>query len=208
MSVTLNQDSPKMSDNPIPTSTKFGGIKDKIVQMLGTGLSAEIVASATGVSPSYISQLMSDQQFSSQVITLRMANISEVSARDKKYDALEDKLLEKADSMIPFIHKPGEIFRFLTQINAAKRKGSFAPDTSSLHNSVVINLTLPDKLVAKYKVDINNQVIEVGELPMVTMSSGSLAEFASFQSSQPTKELSHVPYTHPKSRPIEDIEDF
>jgi hypothetical protein len=67
----------------------------KILDMLGNGLSPEVVSSALGISPSYISQLVSTEEFSRQVAELRFINLQANTVRDRKYDSLEDQLTDK-----------------------------------------------------------------------------------------------------------------
>ena len=68
-------------------------LEDRALSLLGSGISAESAATALGVSPSRISQLLSAPEFAEQVAELRYNNLQQHNHRDANYDSLEDKLL-------------------------------------------------------------------------------------------------------------------
>lgn len=154
-----------------PTSTE-----SRALELLGQGLSNTIVASALGVSEGRISQLLSDEQFASKVQELRFQNLQKHNQRDEKYDALEDKLLKNLTNLVDYVVKPMEATRILQVVNAAKRRGSSAPETLQTSQPVV-NLTLPQQILNKYEIIINqqnNQVVKAGDQSLVTIQASSL----------------------------------
>src|SRR5882672_10943954 len=80
--------------------------RERVLKLLGQGVEQEVVATAVGVSPSYISQLLADPEFASAVAELRLLNLEAASDRDSKYEALEDKLLKKLDETADYMTKP------------------------------------------------------------------------------------------------------
>ncbi len=153
----------------------YKGTKGKIIDFLGNGLSAEVVASAVGVTTGYISQLLSDPEIAQTVSGLRSAKLSEGSDRDSKYDDLEDSLLDQLEEVVPFMTKSHEIVRALTMVNGAKRRTVIPEVTDSISGAgTVINLILPTAMVPQFITNANNQVVEAGDQTLVTMPSGQL----------------------------------
>lgn len=153
--------------------------KDRALTLLGQGLGPEMVAAAVGVSTSAISQLISDPEFSARVAELRFQNLAEHSTRDRKYDSLEDRLLEKLENMLSFMVRPMEVLKAISVINAAKRRGVSTPEQITGQQQT-ISLALPAHLLGIYasnsniQVNIHNQVIKAGEQELITIQSGRL----------------------------------
>ena len=155
-------------------STTTTATKERALALLGQGVDPSMVASAIGVTPSAISQYLSEPEFLQEVARLRYEALSKHNSRDSKYDALEDRLLEKLEDVIPFLIRPLEISRILTQINAAKRRGSSAPSEIS-SQAQVINLILPTQIIQQFTVNVNNQVIKAGSQDLLTVQSGRMS---------------------------------
>jgi len=170
-----------------PTSTE-----ERALALLGQGFSAEVVASAVGVSPSRISQLLSQPEFASKVSELRYNNLAEHSVRDSKYDKLEDKLLEKLDQSMLFMSRPTEIARVLQTINSAKRRGSSAPEALTEQKEVV-KLVMPVSITQKFTLNVNGQVIQAGAQELVTAQSGSMKKLLDSHKSV----MKELPYERP-----------
>ncbi len=159
-----------METKSSPTLTS---IESRALKLLGEGVAAEHVAAALGVTASYISQLLSDEGFSSQVAELRYANLSKHNERDASLDSLEDALIEKLSKSVSFIMRPMEMVRALQVVNAAKRRGSSAPD-AILTKQQVVNITLPSVAINKFVTNVQNQVVQSGGQSLITMQSGEL----------------------------------
>lgn len=146
---------------------------ERALTLLGSGLGPEVVASALGVSVSYISQLLSSEEFSASVAELRFKSLSKHNERDNSYDALEDTLLEKMKDLIPLMMRPMEILAAIKVINNAKRRGSSAPEHIT-NKSTVLQLNMPTKIIQHFTTNINNQVITTGQQDLTTIQSGSM----------------------------------
>lgn len=150
-------------------------MQEKIKELLGLNLPNNVVASAVGCGESYISQLMSDENFAQEVSELRVANTMAHAARDKKYDSIEDELLvrleEKLESGLAFTN-PKEILAAIRIINAAKRRAAPSELAGVGTPKQVVNLVLPEStaFAARFLVNGQNQVVEVAGKPMATMS--------------------------------------
>jgi|688.fasta_scaffold180971_3 hypothetical protein len=147
--------------------------ESRALTLLGSGIAPETVAASLGVSVSRISQLLSDEAFASQVATLRFESLQKHNARDSSYDTLEDALLEKMQDCIPLMHRPMEILKAISVINAAKRRGSSTPE-SIIEKQSIINLTVPVQIIQKFQTNIQGQVTSINDTSLLTIQSGSL----------------------------------
>jgi len=155
---------------------------EKAMKLLGNGYNAETVASACGVSASRISQLMSQDWFASKVAELRFNNLQKHNEIDNTYDEMEAKLLGNLKTVIPMMLRPMEILKAVSVINAAKRRGSSAPEQAQQH-ATIVNLTLPNTITQRFAVNANNQVVSVGvdngeQQTLVTIQSSNMLEAA------------------------------
>ena len=148
-------------------------VESRAIELLGQGFEPEVVASTIGVSISRISQIVSEAGNAEKIAELRYISLSKHNLRDAKYDEIEDLLLDKLSGIIPFLTRPLEISKVLSQINAAKRRGSSAP-AQVLSKQEVIPLILPTKIIQNFTLNINNQVIKAGQQELVTVQSGNM----------------------------------
>lgn len=168
---------------PAATSTE-----DRALQLLGSGIPAEQVASALGVDASRISQLLSDKTFADQVALLRYNSLQKHNTRDAAYDSIEDKLVVKLDKAMGLMFKPETILKAIQVINGAKRRGQSAPDQVTNQQNIV-TLVLPAQITQKFITNINNQVVTAGAQDLATMQSGSLLALA--EKKEAARELAH-----------------
>lgn len=163
--------------NSSGTELVLDGTKERALSLLGSGLAPGIVASSCGVSESYISQLLSDENFLQEVVRRKYAALQKHNERDAKYDELEDKVLKQLESQLGMIFDPMKLMRILQVLNGAKRRGSSSAD-SIVQQNTVVNLTLPVAIVNQFSVKktADNQIIEAGEQKLITMQSGTLMD--------------------------------
>lgn len=152
--------------------------EDRALSLLGQGLSPVVVASAIGVSESRISQLLSQAEFASAVAELRYKSLLSHNERDRKYDDLEDALLEKMKNILPFMVRPMEILKALTTVNAAKRRGAGSSQEAATQTTIV-QLIMPSAVLNQYtaqsiQLNTHNQVIKAGDQSLVTIQSGRM----------------------------------
>lgn len=169
--------------------------EDRALTLLGSGLGPEVVANATGVSASRISQLLSDPEFAAAVAELRFQSLQKHNVRDSSYDSIEDSLIERLRDCLPLMMRPMEILKAIQVINAAKRRGQSAPD-SITNTQTIVNVVLPAKIVQKFTTNINNQVIEAGPQKLLTIQSGGMEEMSkkntALKLENSPKDLNHV----------------
>ena len=165
--------------------------EDRALTLLGSGVSAEATANALGVSPSRISQLLSDQTFSNKVATLRYENLQRHNVRDNKYDSIEDELLDKLEKSLAFIMKPQDILRAINTINSAKRRGQSAPD-QVINQQNIVNVVLPEVIAQRFTVNIDNQVTRAGGQELLTMPAGNLLKQVEKKAEEKERALSQL----------------
>lgn len=147
--------------------------KERVLKLLGSGLSSEIVATTIGCDPSFISQLMADDSFRERVVALRTESLAAASARDTKIDDLEERLLDQLSKVLDFIVKPGDLLRAFQTVNSAKRRGVPLQETTVINNTVV-NLNIPPVVLPQFRQNGLGEVIEVEGRPLLTIDSADL----------------------------------
>lgn len=151
-------------------------MKDKVKELLGSGLPNNVVADAVGLSEGAITQMMSDESFAAEVQELKIKTLTEATHRDSKYNSLEDKVLEmleeKLTNFAPMF-KPMELSRLMTALNAAKRRGAPAELSASTPKQVV-PLILPAVIMQKFIINGNNQVVEIDGRSIATISASKV----------------------------------
>jgi hypothetical protein len=150
-------------------------MKEKIKELLGLNLEASTVALAVGCTESYVSQLISDSDFAAEVQALKLTNFTEHARRDRRYDTLEDTLLEKLEGMVPLMARPETVLRAIAIINAAKRRAVSSTDQTPHQSTTIVALSLPNVLAAKININERNQVVEVEGKTIASMPAKGVA---------------------------------
>ena len=147
--------------------------ESRALALLGQGIPPSAVASALGVDPSRISQLLSDSSFAAAVVEKKFESLIAQTGRDTQIDSLEDKLLEQLKFALPMMTRPMEIVKAYSVINAAKRRGVGSTESVTTKQTVV-PLQLPTIILQQFTKNVHNQVIQVGEQSLLTIQSGTL----------------------------------
>lgn len=138
--------------------------RDRALELLGDNVEPKAVAAALGITESMVSQYLSDEEFANQVAARRYQTLIGHNSRDRKYDALEDKLIERIEKSLNMIFDPMKLASLLRIINSAERRGSSAP--AALQESrPAVALVLPTFVLQKFttQVNLNNQVVAVAD---------------------------------------------
>ena len=153
--------------------------KEQIIAMAESGISHTMIASRVGVSESYISQVLSEDSIRARTIQAQLAVLDERTARDAKYDAIEDALLEKTSQIVPNLYKPQDIIKVLMMINKAERRGASSQQLAELANSrqdSVVPLELPERIRTKIIKSHTKEVISVNGRGLITKDSRTLLQ--------------------------------
>ncbi len=167
---------------------------ERIKELLGVGLPNNVVASAVGVTDSYISQLLADPEFAAEVTHLKLINLTETAARDKKYNSLEDKLLEKLENVLPYLVKPMEVLAAIKTINSAVRRAA-PSELAGQANVQVVQLQLPDNsaFAARFVINKESQVVEIAGRSLATMpAKGVVAKLQEAKKNAATNTTEHA----------------
>lgn len=168
--------------------------QERIISLLGTGVAPEQVASALGVTPSYVSQMLSDPAITAQVAELRYEHLQKHNARDNEYDELEDQLVARLKDLMPLMVRPMEVLKSIQVINAAKRRGQSAPQALVASQNIV-QITVPTQIINRFTTNVQNQVIKAGEQELLTMQSGTLLREIKESQTAQLKELQNAAQT-------------
>lgn len=169
-------------------------MKDRIAALLGSGLHPNLVATAVGCTPGYISQLLTDETFALEVSTLRVRDIEKLQGRDGQWNELEDTLLARLKELVPFMMKPRDVLGALQVVNGAKRRAAELARPEALNQQIniqnVVVLQLPQNTVNQFELSKNNEVISVEGRALVPMSTDTLLkELAASQTTGDQKAL-------------------
>lgn len=167
----------------VDTAMTHGTIQGRALELLGSGVPQESVASALGVTPAYISQLLSDENFASKVTALKYEALSKHTERDAAYDSLEDDLLEKLNNAKALLFKPLDIMRALKIANEARRRGQDSKESIVAQQNLV-EITMPTQIVQHFTTNTVNQVIKAGEQDLTTIQSSELLKSVEVESAE------------------------
>lgn len=145
---------------------------DQIKQLLGQGLANEVVAGAVGCTPSYISQLLADEEFAGEVTKLKVENLARQNRTDDKLARIEEKLIDNLEQAVDTkaIYKPQDVLRAFQVINASKRRGAANQHNNGSPQGGVVSLTIPVTVVQQFVTNSNKEVVAVAEQSLVTIA--------------------------------------
>lgn len=150
-------------------------LPERIKELLGKGLPTGVVASAVGCDPSYISQLLEQEEFHNDVLVLRAGKAESSVARDDKWDDIEDRALKRAGQILDFVTKPNDLIRIAALANSAKRRASdFTGGSEAVTQTV--QLVFPESAVLHFQMNANSQVVEIDGRSTQALSSKKLVE--------------------------------
>ena len=147
---------------------------EKLLSYLASGVTQSQAALALGITPSAVTQLIEQPEFSARLQELREEQLKRSSAIDEKYDSIEAKLLDQLEKTIPLLMRPGEIANVLTRVNQAKRRGSAV--TAPQAPTQIIQLNLPVAIQNRFTLNSQNQVVQAGAQDLVTIPSSALTK--------------------------------
>lgn len=173
--------------------------RNKIKEMLGFNIPANVVASALGISDGLVSQLLSEEDFAKEVHELRIASSLQHVTRDKEYDSIEDTLIERLKERLEnplHFTKPSELLAAIRVINGAKRRSVPTELSGAGSGRTVLALQLPanTEFAARFVLNDKSQVVEVAGRPLATMGAkGVIAKLEQLHESRkdPAQAIHH-----------------
>lgn len=164
---------------------------DRIKDLLGSGLTPATIAVSLGCDASYITQLLSDDQFRAAVQDLKFKNLRAAALRDEELDNLEDVLLSKLKTALPMMVQPALLLKSFQVINGAKRRATPVQEQTIIHNNIV-NLEFPTATSVQFRSNPKNEIIEVEGRPLATLPSNIVASMAANLQENQNRNLDHV----------------
>lgn len=159
---------------------QFTGVPLKIMKLLGQGILPAEAARACGVSESYVSQLKADPDFTSQVSELVEKTFKDQSEIDENYVETERVLSKRLRENAGIMFNQDTILRTLKFVNEAKKK--MPADVGRAQEEVggsggkraPVVLIMPEKMIREFTLNPNNEIVGIGETPLVTLPSGNI----------------------------------
>lgn len=147
--------------------------QEKALALLASGCTAAQTAGALGITESAVSQMISDEDFAASLASQKFETLHKHNARDAELDSLEDNIIAMIKKGLGTVWDPMKLARLLQVVNAAKRRGQSSPD-AVIQKQTVIPLTMPTQIIQHFTTNLNNQVVQVGSTPLVTIQSGQM----------------------------------
>lgn len=159
-------------------------MKERILTYLAQGLKPAQVSSILGVSPGYISQLLSQEDFKESLKEARTVALKEGDtdiALTNKYTAVEHALLNAMEGQMAIAELPA-LARALEVIGTRQEKRAqrlAQPVGQNTNNQVVVNITLPSHAIPElsapnYQLNAQREVVSVDNKTIAPLSSSGV----------------------------------
>lgn len=148
----------------------------KILGYLAAGVQPAVAASAAGVDPSYVSQLLDQEPFRLELYQRSAERLETAVAHDTKTESVEAKALAMIEQKLPFVRSAIEAAKIFQILNNSKKK-AIAPNSSGGDASVGgVTIVLPRAALKGIELRVNTQqqVIEVEGRTMAPLPSKQL----------------------------------
>ena len=146
-------------------------MQEKIIELLGRGITPTQVASAVGCDASYVSQIAAAA--ADRIVALRADHFSRFSDQDATLDAAEADALAKVAHLVQYITRPGEAINAYKVLNMARRRTSGPAQTEAPTQTLILDL--PEASRVRFTVSADRQVIEIEGRSLTTMPAKTLA---------------------------------
>jgi len=170
----------------IETKKQYTGTAARLLKLLGTGISQTEAAAAVGVTDSFVSQLMGEADFSSQVEALVSQAAVDSVEIDQNYVEIEKVAVERLKTNMAFITSTDQLLRVIKVTNEAKKK-VLGSEVRKEQGAVLhpVKISLPGCIINNYIVNPQNEVVSIGGREMVTLNSSSMANLVQKAREQP-----------------------
>lgn len=202
-----------MANTEVAKSLKeYTGAAKRVLNYLCGGATPTQAAEACGVDKSYVSQLMSEEDFQTQVAAKLTKDFETAIKIDANYTEIEEKLSDKLKSTMPYLTNADQIARILKTVSSIPKKVvSKMPLNGEGSNGSVAPVTIAIPVVAKnvFLVSPNSEVVKLDGRDIVTLNSKSLNSLLKERREQVTIEQSKpVLIEKPNGKHRSKIDDF
>lgn len=167
-------------------------IQDQALEMLAQGISPVQVATAIGVTESYVSQLMGDEDFRASLDEHRVAISKENLAFDAQLERTEKGYLDRIEEKQKFANLQQSLQAFKI-LNSARRRKDGVLINQQVNIGAVVNISLPQFAVPSYVVNAKNEIIEVEGKTMISATPKRLDEILAIRNGGVTKTKEQLP---------------
>jgi hypothetical protein len=157
--------------------------KEQVVSLLLQGLSTSQIATACGVSDSYISQLRQDPEITAQLAEVAISTTLEDKQFDSRVEKAESLALERIEKSLGFANM-GQALAAFKVLNSARKRQDSLPGQQAAGVTVNVNLTLPATASARYITNSNNEIVEVEGKTMISATVKSLDQLLALRAPQ------------------------
>jgi transcriptional regulator with XRE-family HTH domain len=167
--------------------------KEQIQEMLAQGLKPTEVANVIGVDPSYISQLMSDEDFARVVEEKRIEAVAEDIEYDNKIDEVESTFLGNIERKAGLANLQQSLQAF-SVLNKAKRRRDSSGHRAAPQIGTVVNIQVNNTILPQYVMNGKSEIVEVEGKTMVSATPTKLDEIlAARQGRLPGTKMPQLP---------------
>lgn len=168
-------------------------IRDKLISLLAAGVPPSAAASAAGVEPSYVSQLLETEDFREALLVASSARLEEAIAHDKTVESLESKTLRAIEQKLPFVRSAMEAAKIFQILNNSKKRALTDRDANAGGGNVqLVTIVLPKAAAVNLRLNSQQQVIEVEGRTMAPLPSRELPKLQEADSKRAAEVLANV----------------
>lgn len=149
-------------------------LREKIVKYLAQDIQQSVVASSCGVTPSYITQLLDLPEVREEISLLKAKRLEVAIENDDNLDKLESRALEMVGAKLTYVKSAVEAVKIAQALNGMKRKNTASDPSADAVAAQQVTITIPRGANLLFKLNENNQVIEVEGRTMAPLPSKAL----------------------------------
>lgn len=154
----------------------------RLFALLSTGIPPGAAARAVGVTPSYVSQLLAeDESFAEAVAVARVKTLEEDVSHDNTVKSVEAKSLKLISDRLGQVKSAMDAARIFQILNNSKRRTEEAA-VDKLDNTPTVSVTLNIPAAAASLVTARNsqgEIIEIGGRSLATAPASKIADIRS-----------------------------
>ena len=172
---------------------------DRIANLLASGMKAALVSKIVGVTPSYISQLLADEDFKAALDELKATKLETNATEEEEDKTLKDKMMAAEHKIVDHIVDrldmmgDGHVIAALRTIgdrhDSMRKHNLLTKSTNLIGNGQtatvrMVELTLPACAVPELMLGKNNEIIRIGGRDIAPMPINALQNIISAQTEE------------------------
>lgn len=154
-----------------------GNTVQMIIRYASRGFKQVEIARAVGVDESYVSQIVNDPEYASQIEIAAVQETEKNSKYDDKLDLVEETAMDVVQRKLSLATSMKDALLVAQRVNMMKRRRDTAPATRQ-PQATVVNLVLPQIAVSNYVMNAQSEIIEVEGRTMISAAPAQLENLA------------------------------